>query len=118
VSKLKLHFDADTSIRSLQQALAALGHDVTRTPCAWIAADATDEEQLLAATAQGRCLFTFNIRDFTALAAVYGRHGGIILAAQRSWTLPELIASLDRALCSVDAAGRVGQIRWLNDWRR
>ncbi len=42
-------------------------------------------------------LFTFNIRDFKALAAIYERHGGIILAAQRSWTPSELIDALDRA---------------------
>ncbi len=71
MAKLKLHLDADTSIRSLQQALVNRGHDVTRTPCAWMAEDARDEEQLLGATAQGRCLFTFNIRDFAALAPVY-----------------------------------------------
>jgi hypothetical protein len=75
VSKLKLHLDADTSIRSLHQALLDCGHDVTRTPCEWMAEDATDEEKLLGATAQGRCLFTFNIRDFMVLAAVYSRHG-------------------------------------------
>jgi hypothetical protein len=89
---------ADTSIRSLQRALLALGHDVTRTPCEWMPADASDEEQLLGATAQGRCVYTFNIGDFVAVAQRYSRHGGIILAAQRSWTLPALIAALDRLL--------------------
>jgi hypothetical protein len=117
VSKLKLHLDADTSIRSLQQALVDRGHNVTRTPCAWMTDDASDEEQLLGATAQGRCLFTFNIRDFTALAAVYARHGGIILAAQRRWTLSELIDALDRALATTEAEDLVGQVRWLNEWR-
>ncbi len=117
MSRPKLHLDADTSIRSLQQALITRGHDVTRTPCDWIAGDASDEEQLLAATAQGRCLFTFNIRDFTALAAIYERHGGIILAAQRSWTLSELIETLDRALSTTEAEEWVGQVRWLNEWR-
>jgi hypothetical protein len=78
--------------------------------------DASDEEQLLGATAQGAAFFAFNIRDFTALATVYSRHGGIILAAQRRWALSELIDALDRAL-SREAEDLVGQIRWLNDWR-
>lgn len=117
VSVTKLHLDADTSIRSLQQLLIARGHDVTRTPCRWIAADASDEEQLLAATAQGRCLFTFNIRDFVALAARYPQHGGILLAAQRSWALAELIHALDRALSATEADEWIGQVRWLNEWR-
>jgi hypothetical protein len=57
--------------------------------------DATDVEQLLAATAQGRCIFTFNIRDFQVLAQRYPHHSGIILAVQRSWPLSSLISALE-----------------------
>jgi hypothetical protein len=78
---------------------------------------ASDEDQLLGATAQGRCLFTFNVRDFTILAQRYTRHGGIILAAQNSWTLSSLVAALDRLLSETQAGEWVGQVRWLNQWR-
>ena len=115
--KPKLHLDADASIKALHAALVARGHDVTRTPTEWIARDADDETQLLAATAQGRVIFTFNIRDFIALARRYPRHGGIVLAAQSKWTLPELIEALDRMLSTTEAEEWVGQVRWLNDWR-
>jgi hypothetical protein len=71
----------------------------------------------LGATAQGRCIFTFNARDFLILAERYPQHGGIILAAQRSWTLSDLIAALDRLLSETEAANWVGQVRWLNQWR-
>ncbi|NJP10864.1 MAG: DUF5615 family PIN-like protein [Leptolyngbyaceae cyanobacterium RU_5_1] len=54
---------------------------------------ASDEAQLLGATAQGRCIFTFNIRDFIALAQRYLQHAGIVLAAQSSWTLSKWISS-------------------------
>jgi hypothetical protein len=81
-------------------------------------ADADDEAQLLGATAQGRCIFTFNIRDFAPLAAQYERHGGIILAPQWSMGLSELISALDRLLTETDASAWPGQVRWLNDWRR
>jgi hypothetical protein len=114
----KLHLDADTSIKALQRALAERGHDVTRTPAAWMPLDATDEAQLLGATAQGRCLFTFNVHHFPALALDYPQHSGIILAAQQSWTLAGLIAALDRLLCETEAAGWIGQVRWLNQWRK
>lgn len=113
----RLHLDADASIKALQVALVARGHDVTRTPNAWMALDAGDELQLLGALAQGRCLFTFNIRDFLALAHRYPRHHGIILAAQASWTLSALIAALDRLLCETEHDEWIGQVRWLNDWR-
>ncbi len=91
MAKPRLHLDADTSIRALHQALAGRGHDVTRTPTDWIALGAGDEEQLVGATMQGRCIFTFNIRDFTVLASRYPQHAGIILATQTRWTLAELI---------------------------
>ena len=117
MARPQLHLDADTSIRSLQQALLARGHDVTRTPVAWMPLDASDEDQLLGATAQGRCIFTFNARDFLALAHRYARHGGIILAAQSSWALAGLIDALDCLLTETDAAGWPGQVRWLNQWR-
>ncbi len=113
-----LHLDADASIRSLHRALLQRGHDVARTPTDWMPLDATDEAQLLGATAQGRCIFTFNIRDFIVLAKRYPRHGGIILAAQRSAGLSELIGALDRLLGETDAADWLGQGRWLNQWRR
>lgn len=93
-----LHLDADTSIQVLHSALVARGHDVTRTPNAWIQHDASDTEQLPGATAQGRVVFTFNTHDFPVLAQHYPYHGGLVLAAQQSWTLSALIAALDRLL--------------------
>ena len=117
MAKPRLHLDADTSIKALQAALIARGHDVTRTPNEWMARDARDETQLLEATARGRCIFTFNVRDFVALAQRYPRHGGIILAAQSSWTLSGLIAALDRMLTETQADEWVGRVRWLNGWR-
>lgn len=116
--ELRLHLDADTSSKALYQALVERGHDVTRTPNEWMARDASDERQLLGATAHGRALFTFNVRDFVALAKAYPRHGGIIVAAQTSWALSELIAALDRMLSDLENGTLVGQVRWLNEWRR
>ena len=117
MSRPRLHLDADTSIKALLSALVERGHDVTRTPNDWIAPDASDQAQLLAATAQGRCIFTFKVRDFVVPARSYPQHGGIILAAQASWTLSELIMALDRLLAETEAEEWIGQVRWLNDWR-
>ncbi len=114
----RLHLDADASSTALHEALVARGHDVTRTPTNWVGRKASDERQLLGATAHGRCIFTFNVRDFVALAHKYPQHGGIILAAQSSWTLSELIAALDRLLTDTEADAWTGQVRWLNEWRK
>jgi len=113
----RLHLDADASIKALHRVLVERGHDVTRTPTEWMPRDAGDATQLLGATAQGRCIFTFNVRDFVVLAKRYPNHAGIILAAQKSWTLSALIAALDRLLSETEASDWVGQVRWLNDWR-
>lgn len=117
MSKLCLHLDADTSIKALHTTLVSRGHDVTRTPNEWMPSDASDDAQLLGATAQGRCIFSFNIRDFIVLAERYPQHCGIILAAQSRWTLSSLVAALDYLLAETQAVDWTGQVRWLNQWR-
>lgn len=115
--KLHLHLDADTSSRSLHKALLERSHDVTRTPTDWMPLDASDEQQLLGATAQGRAIFTCNIRDFIVLGNRYPNHAGIILSFQKSMNLSGTIDALDRVLTETKAEDWVGQTRWLNDWR-
>ena len=114
--KLHLHLDEDTSSKSLYKALLARGHDVTRTPNAWVHNSARDETQLLGATAHGRCIFTFNIGDFIILSQQYPKHAGIILASQSRWSLSSLMEALDRALSENTAEDFVGRVCWLNDW--
>jgi len=112
---LKLHLDEDASIRALQKALVERGHDVTRTPNDWMPLAASDEEQLSGAAAQGRCLFTFNVRNFVPLAERVLDHAGIVVASRTAWNLSQLIASLDRFLES--APEMTDRLRWLNDSR-
>lgn len=116
MAHLKLHLDADISIRALGSALSDKGHDVTRTPNQWMPLDASDQTQLLGATAQGRAIATFNIRDFSHLATQYPQHKGVILAHQRDWSLSRLISAMNRLLSEVGQDELVGQVRWLNDW--
>lgn len=117
MTRPRLHLDADTSKKALQKGLLERGHDVTRTPNDWMPLDASDEQQFLGATAQGRIIFTHNIRDFQLLIKRYPSHAGLILSAQRSMKLSEIITALDRMLCETEAKEWIGQVRWLNDWR-
>lgn len=116
--EVRLHLDADASRKSLHQALLDRGHDVTRTPAEWIRREADDQTQLLAATAQGRCLFTFNVRDFMLLARSHPHHQGILMAAQQSWAFSALLSALDNFLREAVPGEVTGQILWLNAWRR
>jgi hypothetical protein len=113
----KLHLDADASSKALQQALLNRGHDVTRTPNEWIRTDANDEQQLLAASGQGRVIFTYTIRDFQELGRRYTNFAGILLAAQRSFSLNELVELLDKALSTTTTDEWLGRVRWLSDWK-
>jgi hypothetical protein len=117
MAKPRLHLDADTSIKALYVRLTRLGHDVTRMPNEWMPHEASNEAQLLGATAQGRLIFTFNGRDFIALAGRLPQHGGIVLAAQASWRLSDLAPALDRLLTKTDAGDWPGRVEWLNSWR-
>jgi hypothetical protein len=83
----------------------------------WISQAANDEAQLLGATAQGQVIFTFNVRDFVALAAHHRHHRRIALAAQHQWTVSALIAALDRMSTETTADERVGQVKWLAHWK-
>jgi hypothetical protein len=114
--KLHLHLDADTSSKAL--ALLERGNDVTRTPNEWMPFDASDEQQLLGATAQGRAIFTYNIRDFIVLGKRYPHHAGIILSRQGSMTLNEIINALDWVLRETNSDEWIGQTRWLTEWRK
>jgi len=116
--QLHLHLDADASSKALYNALLEREHDVTRTPTEWMPLDASDEGQLLGATAQGRAIFTYNIRDFIVLGERYPHHAGIILAYQKSMSLSEIINALDHVLQETDADEWIGKTRWLNDWRK
>jgi len=117
VAEAHLHLDADTSIKALMNALRARGHDVTRTPNDWMPADASDREQLLGATAQGRVIFTFNVRDFLVLAKKHPKHAGILLATQSRWSLAGLTDALDHALSNTEEKDWREQVRWLNDFQ-
>lgn len=79
--------------------------------------DASDEQQLLQATAHGRCILTFNIGDFMHLARIHPDHGGIVLAHQPDWRLASLIAAIDSMLRQTVVEEWPGRIRWLNEWR-
>jgi len=117
MAKPRLHLDADTSRKDLFAALVSKGHDVTRTPAVGLPLDASDEFQLLWASAHDRVLFTYNIRDFLRLAGRLPQHRGILLASQQSYSIGLLITLLDRVLLETEAENWLGQVRWLSDWR-
>ena len=116
VNRPVLYLDADASQKALLDALVKRGHNVTRTPQPDLPFDADDNLQLLWATAQGRIIFTHNIRDFIHMPNKYPQHSGILLAHRMSYSLADLIRLIDCALTTTTAEEWVGQVRWLSDW--
>jgi hypothetical protein len=99
------------------EALIRRGHDVTRMPQPDLPDHADDDYQLLWATAQGRIIFTHNIRHFIQKTSKYPNHRGIVLAHRDSYPISQLIDLLDRLLTETTAEEWVGQVRWLSDWK-
>jgi hypothetical protein len=99
----------------LADVLREKGHDVRAVATSELAG-ADDATVLDAATADGRCLLTENVRDFAVLAR-YTTHGGLLLANSRRWPrsrngIDQLAAALHDMITRA-ALPRQGETRWL-----
>lgn len=75
-----------------------------------------DEEQLEFATTYGRVVLTFDVRDFSVLAAKWARegriHSGILLTNQRS--IAELHTGVMRLWREETPESMANTVRWLS----
>jgi hypothetical protein len=114
----KLHLDMDASRKDLYKALLDRNLDVTRTPNKDMPENASDEFQLLWASAHQRIIFTFNIKDFIKLSKKHPFHAGILLANQKNTNVSELIDLLTKVLTITTPEEWLGQVRWIQDWKK
>jgi hypothetical protein len=100
---VKLYVDADITPK-LARALRERGHEVLSAHEAGNA-DASDNEQMAYAVAEGRALLTCNAGDFTTIFEDYWyadcEHSGVIVSEQLE--LGEMIRRVVRLLDAVDA---------------
>ncbi len=97
-------------------ALHDKGHDVIAVAASAELLGSDDATVLDAATGDGRCLVTENVRDFAMLVR-HTSHAGVLFVHARRWprtraSLPTLAEALHNAI----SEGRVpgpGDIRWL-----
>jgi len=79
----------------------------------------TDEQQLLRAITERRCIGTFDVADYTRLhenCVLEGReHWGIIFSTEEAFSV--LLHRLLRLLNSVSADELKNQLRWLNEFK-
>ncbi len=110
MNTIRLYLDADAQRGTLISALRLRGVDVETANEAGLQ-DASDPEQLAHAAAQGRTLYSFNVRDFMVLhhtsLAESKEHAGIILAQQQRYGVGEQM----RRLLLLIQKNSAGQIR-------
>ena len=82
MSQIRLYVDEDAAAFALVEALRHRGVDVVTVLDAGMAS-ATDEQQLVIATSQGRAIYSHNVGDFCRLHREFlvqsRQHAGIIL---------------------------------------
>lgn len=116
---LRLYLEEDAMRRALVRELRARGADVlTALEAGMIERD--DRDHLDYATAQGRALCSFNIRDFYRLHSIYlaeGRsHAGIILVRQQGYALGEQMRRLLKLTVTRSAEEMKNQVEFLGAW--
>src|SRR4051794_33010911 len=114
--KIRLYLDEDTMSAALVQGLRARGIDVTTTQEARMR-QRPDEEQLRYATAQGRVIYTFNTKDFTALHTRFIEqglsHAGIVVCPDRRLSIGEQMRRLSVLVKRTDAEDMKDRLEFL-----
>jgi hypothetical protein len=102
---------------ALARILGDRGHDVAAVAGTPELAGSPDEAVLDAATRDGRCLVTENVRDFAVLARFMSHHGLLFVSDKRWPRTPAAIKRLADALSQVIETNRVpgpGEVSWLS----
>lgn len=80
----------------------------------------TDEEQLEFATQHARILFSYNVKDFSALHVEYilneKDHFGIVLAGQRQFGIGEQTRRLLRLAATLSVEEMKSRLEFLSSW--
>jgi hypothetical protein len=121
MSRIRLYFDEDAMQHALVVALRARRVDVlTASDRAMVGR--SDEDHLRHASNDGRVLYSFNIRDYSALHEqwiVSGReHCGIILASQQRYPIGEQLRRLLHLLNRRPATEMMSRLEYLSTWGR
>lgn len=119
MSQVRLYIDEDAMDTGVVRGLRAHGIDVmTASDVGMICQP--DEEHLRFAAAQGRVLYSFNVRDFPGIHSTWiaaGRdHCGIIVAPQQRYSIGEQIRRLLRLITSVPAEAMRNRQEFLGSW--
>ena len=111
--------DEDAISHSLVATLRMRGVDVETALDSGLTGG-SDEEQLRYATAQGRVLYSFNIKDFYQLHTIFltqgQSHAGIVLAGQRDFSVGEQMRRLLNLIARKSAEEMKDRVEFLSAW--
>jgi hypothetical protein len=117
--KIRFYFDEDSMDGDLAESLRARGVDVETAYEAGML-ERGDHEQLSYAAAQGRVMFTFNVKHFSRLhgelLAGGGNHAGIVVCSQQRYTIGEEMRRLLQMVAAKTAEEMRDQLEFLSGW--
>jgi uncharacterized protein with PIN domain len=117
--KIRLYIDEDAMDTDLVQALRLRGVDL-RTVQEERRKGYSDEQQLEFAAAQGRVLYSFNVKHYMPLHARLlergASHAGIILTEQHIYSIGEQMRRILRIIAAKPAEEIVNQLVFLSAW--
>jgi hypothetical protein len=116
---IRLYLDEDSMSHSLAVALRHHNVDVL-TPLETALTNVSDEEQLIYATRQGRCIYSFNVQDYCRFHSDFLRvgksHAGIILAQQQQFSVGEQSRRILKLAGTLSAQDMIDRIEFLGSW--
>jgi hypothetical protein len=119
VSQVRLYLDEDSMRRSLAFGLRARNVDVLTAAEAGMI-NRPDEDHLIAASAGGRVLFTYNTSDYCALhqswMSLERPHAGIIVAPQQQYSVGEELRRIMRLISRRPAEQMQNRLEFLSSW--
>ena len=114
--QIRLYIDEDAMARALVQGLRARGVDLT-TVIEEGMNQRDDREQLEYATAEGRVLYTFNVRHFCSIHKSYmaeGKsHSGIVVVNRQRYSVGEQIRRLLSLIGNTAEEDMIDSLRFL-----
>ena len=115
MSQIRLYVDEDAAAFALVEALRHRGVDVVTVLDAGMAS-ATDEQQLVIATSQGRAIYSHNVGDFCRLHREFlvqsRQHAGIILISRQRISIGEKLRRLLRLIATITAEDMSGRLEF------
>lgn len=116
MARVRFYIDEDAMRAAFIRALRQAGLDVT-TVAEANQLGRTDAEQLAWAAAQGRVLYTFNVKDFSLLHRQWlmqeKSHAGIVAAPRQQYAIGEQRQGLIALAQSLPAEAMVNQLVYL-----